>query len=469
MLNFKNITYFYPFQKEPAVNNISLDILPGKVGLITGESGCGKSTIVKIANGLIPHYFKGKLNGELIIDGKCSSKLFVAEISKLVGTLFQDPEQQFFCNDVYSELAFAHEVRGKHPDEINNIVEKYSKMFELEKIIDSSVFTLSEGEKQKLALAAVLSLKPKTIVLDEPSANLSPEATVALAEQIKFLKEMGFAILIADHRLYWLADIADKVFVMKNGKICTQGSFSILKNNNLRKKYGLRDANVSRTPSSPHLKVSEPANARGNLGGCSNLKIKELTFAHKNKPPLFDNYSTKFPYGKIIALTGANGVGKTTLSRLITGLLKTKGGNIFINDKKVLPKKLLRKTSLVLQNTDHQLYSRTVLDEVLLSDKNQNKNICLDLLKKFQLEKFAERHPQSLSGGQKQRLVIAAAIAKNSDIIILDEPTSGLDGANMKIIGDLLESEAKKNKCIIIITHDLEFLNKVTNYEVKIN
>jgi len=463
MLAFKNITYFYPFQKYSTVKNISFDVLPGEVGLITGESGCGKSTIVKIANGLIPHYFKGKLNGEVIIDKKKSSELVVAEISKLVGTLFQDPEQQFFCNDVYSELAFAHEVCGKSPDEITETVKKYSKMFDLEKIIDSSVFTLSEGEKQKLALAATLSLKPKTIVLDEPSANLSPEATVALAEQIKVLKEKGFAILIADHRLYWLADIADKVFVMKEGEICEQGAFSILKNNTLREKYGLRDDNVNRI-------VSRTIDPQMSDSKCDqfSFNINKLTFSYKNKEPIFDNYSIKFPYGKIIALTGANGVGKTTLSRLITGLLKTKKGEFFLNGEKVLPKKLLKKTSLVLQNTDHQLYSRTVLDEVLLSDKNQNKEHCTNLLEKFQLDKFAKRHPQSLSGGQKQRLVIAAAIAKNSNIIILDEPTSGLDGANMKIIGNVLKSEAQKNKCIIVITHDIEFLNKVTEYEVRI-
>ena len=459
MISFKDITYFYPFQKDPAVKNISFDILPGEVGLITGESGCGKSTIVKIANGLIPHYFKGNLKGEVFINGFRSSDMVVSEISKLVGTLFQDPEQQFFCNDVYSELAFAHEIQGKTPYEIKNIVEKYSKMFELEKILDSSVLTLSEGEKQKLALASVLSLKPKTIVLDEPSANLSPEATVALSKQISFLKEKGFSILIADHRLYWLANLADKVFIMKAGKICKQGDFSILDDEDLRKKYGLRDANISRK------NIARP-DAKPNQ---YSLRIKDLTFSYKNNIPIFDNYSEEFPRGKIIALTGANGVGKTTFSRIITGLLKAKKGELFFNDKKISPKQLLKKTSLVLQNTDHQLYSRTVLDEILLSDKNQNKVNCIKLLKKFRLEKFAERHPQSLSGGQKQRLVIAAAIAKNSDIIILDEPTSGLDGTNMKIIGEVLKSESNKNKCIIVITHDLEFLNKITNYEVTIH
>jgi energy-coupling factor transport system ATP-binding protein len=465
MLNFKNITYSYPFQKEPAVKNISFDVLPGKVGLITGESGCGKSTIIKIANGLIPHYFKGKLEGEMLIDGTHSSDTVVSEISKLVGTLFQDPEQQFFCNDVYSEIAFAHETRGKSPKTVNEIVKEYSEKFELKKIIDSSVFTLSEGEKQKLALASILSLEPKTIVLDEPSANLSPEATIQLATQIKKLKENGFAILIADHRLYWLADIADKVFVMKGGEICERGPFSILKNNILREKYGLRNNKINHNP----LLESESNKARGSIESNQYfLEIKNLTFGYKNKQKLFNNYSAKFPCGKVIALTGANGVGKTTLSRLTTGLLKTKKGEFFLNNKKVSPKKLLKKTSLVLQNTDHQLYSRTVLDEILLSDKNKNKVKCIELLKKFQLGSLAQRHPQSLSGGQKQRLVIAATIAKNSDIIILDEPTSGLDGANMKIIGNLLESEAKKNKCIIVITHDLEFLNKVTNYEVKI-
>ncbi|MEA2012828.1 MAG: ATP-binding cassette domain-containing protein [Verrucomicrobiota bacterium] len=446
MIEFKNIEYNYPFQKEKVIKNVSLEIKAGEVVLITGESGCGKSTLAKIANGLIPHYFKGNLEGEVKVCGNDNSDTTIAEISKNIGTLFQDPEQQFFCNDVYSELSFAHEVQGKNIDKIKTSVDKYSNLFEIEKILDSSIFSLSEGEKQKVALASILSLKPKCLVLDEPSANLSPEATEQLGKEILKLKEQGFAIMIVDHRLYWLAEIADKVLIMKDGEILKSGGFEILHNSQTRDDFGLRNSSVL-------------VENKVNSSFVNGLEINNLTFAYKNKPAIFENYNINFQTGKIVALCGANGIGKTTLSRLITGLLSTQKGVFKLNGEIIKTKDLLKKTSLVLQNMDHQLYARTVADEV---DGNFN------LLKQLQLAEFAERHPQSLSGGQKQRLVIAAAIAKKSEIIILDEPTSGLDGKNMKIIGEVLHKEAKKNKIIIVITHDLEFINKCCDEQLTI-
>ncbi len=447
MIKLKNIGYHYPFQNEEVINDVSLEIKAGEVVLITGESGCGKSTLAKIANGLIPHYFKGKLTGEVTVCDIDNSQTSIAEISKNIGTLFQDPEQQFFCNDVETELSFAHEVQGENIADIKNSVGEYAKKFEIENILDSSIFSLSEGEKQKVALASILSLKPKCLVLDEPTANLSPEATEQLGKEIAILKKAGFAIMIVDHRLYWLAEIADKVLIMKNGEIKKSGSFEILRNPQTLNNFGLRDSSLSLETKTDNI-------------FCNGLEIKNLTFAYKNKPAIFEDYNISFQSGKITALCGANGIGKTTLSRLITGLLKTKIGEFYLNGTQIKTKELLKRTSLVLQNMDHQLYARTVANEV---------DGKVELLEQLQLAEFAERHPQSLSGGQKQRLVIAAAIARDSDIIILDEPTSGLDGKNMRIIGDVLKNEAKKNKVIIVITHDLEFINKCCDEQIIIN
>ncbi len=447
MIKLKNIGYHYPFQNEEVINDVSLEIKAGEVVLITGESGCGKSTLAKIANGLIPHYFKGKLTGEVTVCDIDNSQTSIAEISKNIGTLFQDPEQQFFCNDVETELSFAHEVQGENIADIKNSVGEYAKKFEIENILDSSIFSLSEGEKQKVALASILSLKPKCLVLDEPTANLSPEATEQLGKEIAILKKAGFAIMIVDHRLYWLAEIADKVLIMKNGEIKKSGSFEILRNPQTLNNFGLRDSSLSLETKTDNI-------------FCNGLEIKNLTFAYKNKPAIFEDYNISFQSGKITALCGANGIGKTTLSRLITGLLKTKIGEFYLNGTQIKTKELLKRTSLVLQNMDHQLYARTVANEV---------DGKVELLEQLQLAEFAERHPQSLSGGQKQRLVIAASIARDSDIIILDEPTSGLDGKNMRIIGDVLKNEAKKNKVIIVITHDLEFINKCCDEQIIIN
>lgn len=446
MINFKNVTYNYPFQEMAAVKDISFEVQRGEVLLITGESGCGKSTVAKIANGLIPHYFKGELCGVVEVDGVDNRSSSIAEISGRIGTLFQDPEQQFFCPDVYSELSFAHEVRGTELHEIRKTVDSYAAIFEIKNILKSSIFSLSEGEKQKVALASILSLNPKTVVLDEPTANLSPEATTSLGAQVMKLKEAGFAVMIVDHRLYWLEGIADRVIVMKNGRICEEGSFGLLRKSQTRDKYGLRRDCVVRESK------YESSSKEG-------LHIKNLTFAYKGKSEIFKDYSLRFQNGKITALCGSNGAGKTTLSRLITGLLKAKKGDFYLHGKKHPSHNLLKRTSLVLQNVDHQLYARTVLDEVCGQK---------ELLELFQLGQLSDRHPQSLSGGQKQRLVIAAAISKNPDIIILDEPTSGLDGRNMKRIGTILKEEANKNKVVIVITHDLEFMNECCDCSVEL-
>ncbi|MCK5132589.1 MAG: ABC transporter ATP-binding protein [Candidatus Sabulitectum sp.] len=444
MIDLKNISYAYPFQNEKALNDVSLQVHKGEVVLLTGESGCGKSTIAKVTNGLIPHYFKGDLQGKALINQINSSDVEIGEISQSLGTLFQDPEQQFFCNDVYSELAFADEVRGVDPKLIYEKVARLSKLFEIENVLDSSIYELSEGEKQKVALASIIVLEPNCLVLDEPTANLSPEATENLGKEILRLKKDGFSILIVDHRLYWLSEIADRVLVMKNGEVVMEGAFSILESRNLRTKYGLREYCV-------------PSHHKSNATFSSGLEVRNLSFGYGKKPRIFTNYSVSMQAGKVTAIRGANGVGKTTFSRLLTGLLKANTGVFLLDRQELSPNMLLSKTSLVLQNMDHQLYSRTVIEEV---EGN------MELLKRLRLNNFSQRHPQSLSGGQKQRLAIASAICRNPEVIILDEPTSGLDGENMRIIGDLLRVEAEKNKVIIVITHDLEFIDKCCDEQI---
>ncbi len=452
MIFFDSVTYTYPFQKKPAISNLSFNVEPGSVTLITGASGCGKSTIVNIANGLIPHYLRGKLEGNITIAEQDTRHTTVAELSHCIGSLFQNPEEQFFCGDVYSECAFAHELRQKSGKEIQELIEKYSCEFELEKILHSSVFTLSEGEKQKVALASIMSLQPRALVLDEPTANLSPEATEYLASYIKKLKEKGFAILIVDHRLYWLEDIADSVIIMKNGTIEEQGPFSILHDSNRREKYGLRDSTV------------HEYNSSKTATGSAAIEGHEITHSFSREKPLFSKLNFCFERGTITTLAGSNGAGKTTLARIITGLLKPDGGGIVsLYGKTYTPKQRLKKVSLVSQITDHQLYMRTVRDELKLSSHTLTSHAANSILDTFQLAEFADRHPQSLSGGQKQRLVIAAAIAKKSECIILDEPTSGLDGTNMNIITSVLREHAENGQSIVVITHDKEFSHKVSH------
>ncbi len=465
MIEFKNVTYTYPFHPEPAVEQISFDVPQGQAVLCTGSSGSGKSTLIRLINGLSPHYFKGIFEGSVKINGRETKALSVHEISKTVGTMFQDPEHQFFALNATDEMGFALECRGERPDRIAKILAKETRRFGLQKVMGNSIFDLSEGEKQKLALGSVLALNPRLLILDEPSANLDPVATRELAGHLAKLKAQGMTLFIADHRLYWLKGLIDRVLVLENGKIAEETGFDTLDDDAFRERYGLRAARVS------------PLNGRlpeiGRADGTFKVRdhkitVENLTFGYKNKPLIYDRASLSFPGSAAVAVTGGNGTGKTTLARMLTGLLPVKNAVIRKDGVSLTPKQLLKKGSIVLQNTDHQLHMKTVEKELYFSGekfKGKTEDV-QDLLEKFNLSRFSKRHPQSLSGGQKQRLVIAAALIKSPGVLILDEPTSGLDGVNMDIISNMIRELAASGILVLVITHDLELMAKACTHEL---
>lgn len=472
MIKFDNVSYRYPFQKTWAVKNLDLEVLPGKVLLVTGVSGCGKTTLMRLANGLCPHYYAGEILGHVTVFGEDSQKTSVSAISDKVGTLFQDPEDQFFALNVKDEMGFALKVSGTAPSVVNERIEQVSQRLSIENLLSHSISALSEGQKQRVALGEILVSEPQALILDEPSANLDPEATDRLAQELLRLKQAGFAILVVDHRLHWLSHVADEVIVMQHGEIKERGPFAILEDAGMRKRYGLREARVEDVRNtlpekhvpSPILKTAdltfdyEKANHHSKLA-----KFKKLFKGNSKNTNDILLKNIHFEVGSgITALIGENGSGKTTLARLITGL-NVGTGALYLNGQQTSADQLLKHTGLVLQNADHQLQMQSVQEEIkaclFAAGQSQSTEETIDaLLKTFSLEELADRHPQSLSGGQKQRLVIACALAKNPDILILDEPTSGLDGANMKRVADALKEQANRGKAVLLITHDLELL-----------
>lgn len=407
---------------------------------------------------------QGILQGQACVGKHSTHEESPAFLAQTVGSLFQEPERQFFALNVGDEIAFALQWRGWSLPQIAEAVEESAARLGITPLLERSVFELSEGQKQKVALAALLAARPRALLLDEPSANLDPEATADLAHTLDGLKKEGLAIMVVDHRLGWLRATADSVLVLHGGQTVAHGDFSLLDDASLRERYGLRNATTHNPADS--LPVQE-AGTTASFFGC-----RDLSFSYRGSSSVLENVSLNFSPGDIVALTGKNGTGKTTLARLFTGLEKPGSGAVIVCDIAIPAKKLPRHVQVVLQNAGYQLRMRSVAAELddaavsLVPDKRIRALKVAHTLARYGLEALAERHPQSLSGGEKQRLAVACATIRSPDILILDEPTSGLDGKNMRHMAESIRQAAASGAVVIVITHDLELMAEVCTSKI---
>lgn len=465
MLTFNNVSYRYPHSPDPAVKNLSFSLAAGEVLLCTGRSGCGKSTLTRLTNGLCPHYLGGELAGDVYLAGQNTRNMKPHEISLQAGTLFQDPERQFFAMSVADEIGLVLQWRGVPPDKTRRAVAESARKLGIGGILGQSIFGLSEGQKQKVALAALLALRPRALILDEPSANLDPESTAGLARILGELKAEGLAILVVDHRLSWMRGTADKVLILEEGRAAAAGDFAMLDNPALRGRHGLREARVE--DPRPLLPPLEPQ------GGQPLFCCREINFTYPKGREIFRGASFDFPAGETVALTGKNGVGKTTLARILTGLNKPKGGEVLVKGRAVRPRHLPRHAQVVLQNASHQLRMNSALAEVcdaaVPGRGLKESTLGLETLNLYGLGHLKHRHPQSLSGGEKQRLALACATIRRPEVLLLDEPTSGLDGENMRRIAQNVEAARASGSAVLVITHDLELMRLVCKKQLRLN
>jgi energy-coupling factor transport system ATP-binding protein len=457
VLRFENITYTYPHQPQPALRDFDLRMAPGEVVVCTGPSGSGKSTVIRLANGLIPHCFKGDLQGVARIGGVPSTQARPVDFTHLVGALFQDPETQFFALNVAEELAIALQWRGMKPAAVREEVRRSADFVGIGHLLGQSVLDLSEGEKQKVALAGLLALRPGLLVLDEPTANLDPESVAQLKAVLLRLKEQGVGMLIVDHRLHWFEGLADRAVVLYEGRIAAQGGHDVLCDPKTQARYGLRAVEVEDRRRSLRLHAAGSATVA--------LACQEVSFAYRHGPEVFEKAEFAFGRGGVIALVGANGAGKTTLARLLSGLEKPRRGAVLVRGALVKPRYLPLHVQAVFQNAGHLLRMRTVEAELADALGDVPAGLCKERIKEtlqaFRLEKLATRHPQSLSGGEKQRLAVACAVCRKPAALLLDEPTSGLDGGNMQILANNLAEVAEQGAAVVVITHDLELMQAV--------
>lgn len=524
MIELKNVTFTYHnAERSAGVYGIDLQIPAGQVVLLCGLSGCGKTTITRLINGLAPAYYAGALEGQVLIDGRDSASVTLYELSQKVGSVFQNPRSQFFSLDSTSEIAFGCENTGVPREEMYCRIGQVSRDLDMADLLDRNLFALSGGEKQKIACASAAAMQPAIFVLDEPSSNLDLRSIANLKAVIGKWKEQGKTVVIAEHRLYYLMEIADRVIYMENGRIIKDFPIAeflkvdteVLHRKGLRSQKAMEYtpgcirvcqtggilegtfecaaagkspafdcASVERSPapecaSAEEVFVCDPAEEK--------LPVFEDTSVEK--PPVFERYATfsglafsygkkrvldipelKVPSGAVTGVLGFNGAGKSTLARVICGLEKRAKGVLNDSGKSYTAKARLKKSYMVMQDVNHQLFTESVIEEVLLSmdvsdvSGEAARQKALDILDAMNLSEFKDVHPMALSGGQKQRLAVASAIAADKKFLIFDEPTSGLDYAHMREVAENITRLARAGKTVFIISHDPELIAACCNY-----
>ena len=424
MISFQNVSFTYAESGNGGVLDLNLVVRSGECVLLCGPSGCGKTTVTRLANGLIPHFFHGNLSGQVNVNGMDTRETEIAALSDAVGTVFQNPRTQFFNTDTDSEIVFGLENRGIPREALRSRLDELTEELHLSKLRGRNIFELSGGEKQKIAFSSVYASAPDVLVFDEPSSNLDMKAIGELADLIQRAKISGKTILIAEHRIWYLMDIVDRVVYMQDGRIASDmeaAAFKALPEADIRR-MGLRVRDLS---------VFESGGVK-TIAADGLLSVQKISVRLGGRNVLND-LSFQASRGEIIAIAGVNGAGKSTLC----GLQKNSAGTVLWAGKPMSRRLRRKKAYMVMQDVGHQLFTDSVSAECALGIKAPNKDEIDRTLEKVDLLAYKERHPLSLSGGQMQRLAVVVSDICGKELLVFDEPTSGLDLKSMEEVGAL--------------------------------
>ncbi|MFL7867797.1 MAG: ABC transporter ATP-binding protein [Anaerolineales bacterium] len=463
-----NLNFRYRDREELAIQNISFQAHSGEVLLIAGASGCGKTTLIRAVNGLIPRSYKGDLQGSILMYGEDVKTWKLSEISQKVGTVLQDPERQILGTKVLNEVAFGLENLGMPRDEIYQRVAEALDFLNISHLRDRETFNLSGGEKQKVALAGVLAMRPSILLLDEPLASLDPASAQDTLDAVRQLADNGMTVLMVEHRVEDVLRIQpERVMFMSEGQIRYLGNLAGLSKvvNYREVKLPAEDiAERAKQDAAPaEIKVL-PGVAGQSPDEDALVKFENVAFGYEAEREVLHGINLEIKRGDVIAVLGPNGAGKTTFVKHAIGLLKPKAGRVLVNGRDTREASVAEIASTlgyVFQSPSHMLFAPTVRDELSFGPKNlkhSQEQIEKEVKEALQIVNLADKEqdpPLALSFGQQKRVSIAAILAMRSRILVMDEPTAGQDYQNyMNFMDAILQMPGFET--ILFITHDVD-------------
>ena len=508
----RDLYYAYPPLKEgdrprPVLQGVSFEAARGEFVALLGRVGAGKTTLCMTLDGLVPHATGGVFRGAVNVLGLDTKQHQVADLARSVGLVFQDPESQLVQMRVEDEIAFGLENLGVAPEEIEERVTWALQAVGLGEYRDRSPLHLSGGEKQRVAIAAMLAMRQQILVLDEPTASLDPAGQSAVFSVLAELRrERQMTIFMATQELERIARFADRILVMHDGRIAVDGppaevfgevaglqewgigvpqiaELAHLLGRRSGRSYRFTGMGDAYTQLRRQARTARLHNARSpaplpaalpapHPADRPQILIENVSYAYPDGTTALQDVSLKIHAGEFIALLGRNGSGKTTLAKHLDGLLKPAGGRVLVERRDTRTTRvadLARVVGYVFQNPDHQIFSHTVQDEIAYGPRLQNLPPAVvaqrvaEALDCFRLVSYAGSPPALLGFGQRRQVALAAIITTQPQVLILDEPTGGLDRLSQQELMEVIAGFNAQGRTVVLITHDMRLVAEYAN------
>ena len=520
VIELRNLSFSYgdsDGNAPRALDDVSLKVAEGDFVGVIGPSGAGKSTLASVMSGAIPHHYSGQLFGATLVDGQDTCDVTLTDISRLVGSVLQDIDTQMVASVVEDEMLFGLENFGVPHDQIEARIAGTLETVGISDLRDREIATLSGGQKQKVAIAAILALRPRVLVLDEPTAALDPASSRLVFDTLRAVNEgQGVTVVVIEQKVALLSEYCNRVVVLDHGRLALEGTpHQVFAHGAELRRIGVDSPRVARISNSlvekglveeglpPCLNVPEAEAlvsglvGRGGRGDKADAQAtddqapRRATAGSPHAPerpkaevgePVVSFRGVNFSYpnggasvrdleltvypGELVGIVGQNGAGKTTLTKLLNGLLKPSSGEVRIaglDTREVPTSKIAARCATLFQNPDRQLCRDTVLDEVAFGlelqgvDAEEARRRARDVAERFGLP--LDEAPFSLSRGQRQMVALASVVVLEPQVIVLDEPTSGLDYRECMTVMQTVSEMAERGCAVVMVCHDMEVVS----------